>query len=253
MHEDYRATNHVRKNRLKRLRNLAISSCQVSYRRASRSRDLTVVADRVIEVDDAFLLSNGSVGPPVDSVRAPQSIAYIGDFTLQRGACELVRLAKELPDFSFVVVGRIALQNQELQQLSDLPNLKLLGPLSLEESLAATSECAFGLSMLQDYEAYARVIPTKLFDYCRAGMIPIVTPLPEQARFVRENGIGFVFSSFELSEGSFSELRRFLVGLSDAEAESKRKRMLSIYDKRQFQIMEQWSQIRLEIEERLTV
>lgn len=166
-----------------------------------------VVAAEIIELTGALLVDNGNDAEAFASFGSTKRVAYIGDVTPERGAAQILDLARVLTDFEFEIVGRLSVDNDLATALLSQPNLRLHGELPFDEALFAAADCGIGLSLLQDLEPYREAVPTKLLDYGLLGMFMVVTPLPGQARFVSGGALGHVMSGFDPAPSDITAIR----------------------------------------------
>jgi glycosyltransferase involved in cell wall biosynthesis len=115
----------------------------------------------------------------------PPTAIYVGDVTEARGALVMAELARRLPGIRFLVVGRVSDDLAERMVATAGPeDLELLGRLPHEEAWALARGAAAGLSLLEPLPAYQDAVATKLWEYCSAGIPPVVSSLRGQSDFV---------------------------------------------------------------------
>ena len=207
VHEDYQRTAAIRPGRIPWLTRRLVDCCSLAYRHAQSRGDVVVVAAEIIGLTDALLVDNGNDAEGIAGVGSAKRIAYIGDVTPERGAVQMLDLARLLTDFEFEIVGRVSVDNALATALLSQPNLRLHGELPFDEALLATADCGIGLSLLQDLEPYREALPTKLLDYGFLGMFMVVTPLPGQARFVNDGALGHVMRGFDVAQADVAAVR----------------------------------------------
>jgi hypothetical protein len=85
-----------------------------------------------------------------------------------------------------VVIGRVS--DELRKRMADLAGtgagLEITGRLSHEVAWSRARGSIAGLSWLNPYPAYQQAVATKLWEYCAAGIPPVVSDLPGQRRFV---------------------------------------------------------------------
>lgn len=115
----------------------------------------------------------------------PPTVIYIGDVTAARGALAMAELARRLPGIRFLVIGRVSEELAErMIGIAGTGNLDLPGLLPHEEAWTLARGATAGLSLLEPLPAYRDAVATKLWEYCSAGIPPVVTSLRGQKRFV---------------------------------------------------------------------
>lgn len=106
------------------------------------------------------------------------------------------RLAELAPDVELLVISRFpsdAARSRFLDQLArdgQPANLTLLDPMAAHRIPALLAGCGIGLSLLQDVGQSPLAVPTKLYEYVRAGLAIVASDLPATRRFVNESGAG---------------------------------------------------------------
>ena len=115
----------------------------------------------------------------------PPTAVYVGDVTEARGALVMAELAGRLPGIRFVVVGRVSEDLAGRMVATAGPgNLELPGRLPHGEAWALARGATAGLSLLEPLPAYQAAVATKLWEYCSAGIPPVVSSLPGQSSLV---------------------------------------------------------------------
>lgn len=115
----------------------------------------------------------------------PPTAIYIGDVTEARGALAMAELAHRLPDIRVLVIGKVSTELAEkMSAIAGSGNLELPGRLPHEEAWARARGATAGLSLLEPLPAYNDAVATKLWEYCSAGIPPVVTSLRGQKGFV---------------------------------------------------------------------
>ena len=128
---------------------------------------------------------------------APTAI-YIGDVTEARGALAMAELANRLPDVRFLVIGRASEELAEkMINTAGTGNLEMTGRLPHEEAWTLAQGATAGLSLLEPLPAYQDAVATKLWEYCSAGIPPVVTSLRGQKGFVAKIDPGLAVDDLE--------------------------------------------------------
>jgi hypothetical protein len=153
----------------------------LAHRTIVAAPELARPGDHVVpNVPDPAEFEVGSV-----SKSSPQVI-YIGDVTEPRGALDLARLAAMAPEVRVLVIGKVSESLRRRMTSLAGPNaaLEVIGRLPHEEAWARAAGSVAGLSWLHPVPAYREAVATKLWEYCAAGIPPLVSDLPGQRSFV---------------------------------------------------------------------
>lgn len=115
-----------------------------------------------------------------------QTVVYIGDVTVARGALEIASLAHRMPELSFLVIGRCDadLAGEMRSTAGPEANLDLVGQKPHKEAWEMARGSIAGLSLLHPVPAYRDAVATKLWEYCAAAIPPVVSDLRGQKLFV---------------------------------------------------------------------
>lgn len=128
---------------------------------------------------------------PVDGVLR---VVYLGSVTLERGAAEMVEVARGLPPgLRLEVVGPAHGPAQAL--LDGAREEGLLdwhGFLPSDRAVARLDGALAGLCLLHDKPNFRPSMATKVVEYLGRGIPAVVTPLPLQADLVGRSGAGVV-------------------------------------------------------------
>jgi glycosyltransferase involved in cell wall biosynthesis len=170
----------------------------------ARRCDLTIVADDhvpplragnrlvVHNEPDRRLLSPAK--GPGDHPRA----VYVGDVRRTRGLTAMLEALEGAPGWKLDVIGPVADADKPwlAQRLADSPELASrvhwYGRLTPRRSWEVADGAWAGLCLLEPTSAFVDALPSKLYEYLAAGIVPIVTDLPRQRRLVREADSGVV-------------------------------------------------------------
>lgn len=120
----------------------------------------------------------------------------------------LIALAARLAphDIDMVVIGY---GRKESLLRGELPgNLRFLGRLAFERTVAEVARCHVGLCLRLQDEISRDAFPIKVWEYLGLGMPSIVTPPCEAGRFVEEHGCGY-----QLPAGDIEALLRTIFAL----------------------------------------
>lgn len=170
----------------------------------ARGCDITVVADdhvpplraahRLVvrnEPDPSFLPSR--VAPS----QHPRAV-YVGDVRRTRGLAAMLEALEGAPSWLLDVVGPVARADQEwlASRLEASPDLaarvRWHGRLTPRRSWEVAAGAWAGLCLLEPTPAFVDAVPSKLYEYLVAGIVPVVSDLPRQSQLVREAGSGIV-------------------------------------------------------------
>lgn len=165
--------------------------------------DLTLVADEHVPPGSArcrLVVRNEAdqelIGPSQPWDEKPRA-AYVGDVRASRGLFAMLDALRAAPEWTLDVVGPVAAADQPAldRLLEDEPQLAArvtwLGRLPPAQAWAVAHGAWVGFALLEDTPAFRDALPSKLYEYIAAGLVPVVTPLPRQRRLVEESG-GFV-------------------------------------------------------------
>lgn len=97
---------------------------------------------------------------------------------------EMIRQAAILkPEWSFALLGRVAVEAGDLNYLKDVKNIHLLGQKKFDDLPAYCASFDVGLIPMKMNELTACVNPLKLREYLAAGLPVVSAPLPEVLPF----------------------------------------------------------------------
>lgn len=174
---------------------------------AARGCDLTVVADDHVPPLRAKhrLVVRNEPDPrllPPDVVPSEQPRAvYVGDVRRSRGLAAMLEALDGAPKWSLDVVGPVAGADQTwlAQRLASSPSLSARvrwhGRLTPRRAWEVASGSWVGLCLLEPTAAFVDAVPSKLYEYLSAGIVPVVSDLPRQRQLVREAGSGVVVAN----------------------------------------------------------
>jgi len=139
-------------------------------------------------IDDAFLNLPPSVLP---ANRAVRKIVYAGNMGEGQGLHKIIpQAAQQLGEaYSFIVIGDGGAKGKLEQELKSrqLNNVQLLPPMKREELLQIYADADFLFLHLNDYDAFKKVLPSKIFEL-GAYDKPIIAGVGGfAADFIREN------------------------------------------------------------------
>ncbi|WP_136052063.1 glycosyltransferase [Microbacterium sp. K36] len=214
VHEHY-GTYYASRLRLSgRLRDLTARLIDAVQRRWVRANGgVDAVADEIaapyreagipVSVSPNYPLTRGSTNIPVPALsqRSTRAI-HIGTLSAPYGMERLVKLAAALrgePDgFGVDVVGRFPnaqsrIDFEEVVRRHGSPdNLRVIPVVPAHEIPSLLTQYRVGLSTIEAGGQNDIAIPTKLYEYVRAGLAVVGTDRGAQRRFLHEHGVGFV-------------------------------------------------------------
>jgi glycosyltransferase involved in cell wall biosynthesis len=188
IHEDYSRTAHGRTWIPGWLKPVIAALARVNDWLARRSAHVVVVAAPELSDADSVLVMNtprpGDFTMPDETIDPP-TVVYVGDVTEARGAFSMAELARRMPHVRFLVIGKTSEDlAQQMVQIAGDGQLDLVGRLPHTQAWEAVRGAVAGLSLLTPAPAYQEAVATKLWEYCAAGIPPIVSDLPGQRAFV---------------------------------------------------------------------
>jgi glycosyltransferase involved in cell wall biosynthesis len=131
---------------------------------------------------------------------------YLGRATKARGLDVLIPALQRLPKLHFALLSSAARDYlAELRKLAETAGvakrLHIFPYVPDTEVASAVADATFGISPLTRYGNSDLAVPTKVLEFIHAGLPMVVSDATFQADFVREHGLGEVFSSQD--PGSF--------------------------------------------------
>lgn len=170
----------------------------------ARRCDLTVVADDHVPPLQARhrLVVRNQPDPrlmPTDVVPSehPRAV-YVGDVRRTRGLAAMLETMELASGWTLDVVGPVASADQTwlAQRLASSPDLaarvRWHGRLTPRRSWEVASGAWAGFCLLEATPAFLDAVPSKLYEYLAAGIVPVVSDLPRQRQLVAEAGSGVV-------------------------------------------------------------
>lgn len=172
-------------------------------------RPLTLVADDQLPPHRArhrLVLRNlpdpTLVPPPREPDENPRAV-YVGDVRSSRGLFAMLDAIKAAPGWCLDVVGPLAEDDADRLEarlsgdsaLTD--RVRWHGRLPPAQAWRVASGAWVGMCLLAPTPAFLEALPSKLYEYVFAGIIPVVSDLPRQRQFVAEAGAGYVVRDAE--------------------------------------------------------
>ncbi len=116
-------------------------------------------------IDDMFLENKANENVVANR---PKKILYAGNLGEGQGLDKIVPdAAKKLgDDYEFIIVGDGGIKNRLIEKVQayNLKNVKFLPPVKRDELLKMYEECDFTFVHLNDYDAFKKVLPSKIFE-----------------------------------------------------------------------------------------
>jgi len=121
-------------------------------------------------IDDEFLNVNATMGKRNDT-SSIKTVLYAGNIGEGQGLHILVpALAKRLEgEVQFRIIGDGGRRDTLQKQLKKVPNVKLLPPISRNELIQEYLQADVLFLHLNDYPAFKKVLPSKIFEYSALG------------------------------------------------------------------------------------
>jgi glycosyltransferase involved in cell wall biosynthesis len=121
-------------------------------------------------IDDEFI--EATERPPRERVDSATEVLYAGNVGEGQGLHLIIpSLAKRIPSFRFRIIGdggRMATLREEVER-QNLRNVILQPPVKRSELVAASLDADVLFLHLNDYPAFQKVLPSKLFEYGALG------------------------------------------------------------------------------------
>lgn len=139
-------------------------------------------------IDDAFLTESFQKEDVTDG---PATILYAGNIGAGQGLDKIVPEAAELlgRDFRFHIIGDGGNRGKLEHEISSLglTNVQLLAPVGRAELMEHYRQADYLFLHLNDFEAFKKVLPSKIFEYAATGK-PLLAGVGGYARrFIQEN------------------------------------------------------------------
>lgn len=203
VHEDYGRLLHDRGWATGLTATVAQVLVRLAERVAARAA-LTLVADEHVPPARArhrLVVRNEpdpSLLPPVTEPAAEPRAVYVGDVRASRGLVAMLDAIAAAPHWRLDVVGPVAAGDQTAldARLAADPDLSSRvvwhGRLQPCTAWEVARGAWAGLCLLEDTPAFRDAVPSKLYEYLAAGLVPIATDLPRQRELLEEAGAGLV-------------------------------------------------------------
>jgi glycosyltransferase involved in cell wall biosynthesis len=156
------------------------SAKRLAEKKSRKGKDITVVGHGVNHKHFAQALSLSTRDWPADikGIKHP-IIGFYGEINDWLDLEMLAEAARIRPEWSFVLLGRIAVEVGNIRFLSELPNVHYVGQKSFWELPAFCAAFDVALIPMKLNELTLNVNPLKLREYLAAGLPVVSAPLPE--------------------------------------------------------------------------
>lgn len=160
------------------------SAKRLAEKKSRNGKKVTVVSHGVDHKNFAQALSFSNRDWPADikGIKHP-IIGFYGEINDWLDLEMLVDAARMRPEWSFALLGRIAVEVGNIRFLTDLPNLHHLGQKKFSELPAYCAAFDVALIPMKMNELTLNVNPLKLREYLAAGVPVVSSPLPEVLRY----------------------------------------------------------------------
>ncbi len=114
-------------------------------------------------IDPVFLDAVKTTKLQTSKVR---TIVYAGNIGEGQGLHRVIpEAAKELgPDFKFRIIGDGGAKEKLIRAVNGMPNVELVAPVNREELIEEYNQADFLFMHLNDYDAFKKVLPSKVFE-----------------------------------------------------------------------------------------
>src|SRR5690606_35686475 len=119
-------------------------------------------------IDDVFINANNAELTQTTVPKSVQTIVYAGNLGEGQGLHKIVpQAAKELSDsYKFVIIGDGGAKQKLVDEIArvGVTNVELRSPVKRSELIAIYKEADFLFAHLNNYKAFEKVLPSKLFE-----------------------------------------------------------------------------------------
>jgi len=138
-------------------------------------------------IDDEFIAAAAAPIPPRHERPSPATILYAGNIGEGQGLHAIVpALARALRGRArFVIVGDGGRRDALLAAVAGIDNVEILPPVKRDALIAAYREADVLFLHLNDYDAFRKVLPSKLFEYAAMGKPILAGVAGQAAEFIR--------------------------------------------------------------------
>lgn len=138
-------------------------------------------------IDDTFLQQ--AICPVISRKNRLPTVLYAGNIGEGQGLHHIIpNLAKRLEGKAFIkVIGAGGRLCQLKRAVSDIDNVEICAPIAREELLQEYSNADILFLHLNDYPAFEKVLPSKIFEYAATGKPILAGVSGYSAQFLKEN------------------------------------------------------------------
>lgn len=156
------------------------SARHLAEKKALPGMPIPVVAHGVDHAHFSRALTMGATDWPEDISRLPRPvIGFYGELNHWLDLPMLARAARLRPNWSWALIGRIAVEAGDVSYLTGLPNVHHLGHKTFTELPAYCAAFDAALIPMKVNDLTRSVNPLKLREYLSAGVPVVSAPLPE--------------------------------------------------------------------------
>ena len=202
-------------NAIDRMESSLIDKCDVVIASAKRlaekksrnGKHIKMVGHGVDQKHFVRALSLSSRDRPADikDIKHPV-IGFYGEINHWLDLEMVAEAARMRPGWSFVLLGRIAVEVGDIRFLTDLPNVHWLGQKRFEDLPAYCAAFEVALIPMKMNELTLNVNPLKLREYLAAGVPVVSAPLPEALAY--QDVVKFATTAPELIKAAEQWLKR---------------------------------------------
>jgi len=183
------------------------SAKRLAEKKSRNGRNITVVRHGVDHKNFAQALSFSNRDWPADikEIKHP-IIGFYGEINDWLDLNMLAEAARMRPEWSFVLLGRIAVEVGDITFLTELANVHHLGQKRFEELPAYCAAFDVALIPMKMNELTLNVNPLKLREYLAAGVPVVSAPLPEVLAY--QDMVKFATTADELIKAAEEWLKK---------------------------------------------
>ena len=119
------------------------------------------------------------------------TVCFHGTLGYFQDAPLLLEVARQLIEHNIEVLVIGHGRDEGLVSRANLPNLRFLGRLSFEETIAQVERCHVGLCLRKEEDISRDAFPVKVWEYLGLGIPSIVTPICEAGHFLESHSCGY--------------------------------------------------------------
>lgn len=158
-------------------------------------------------IDDEFMVTK----PTIVQNNSPKTILYAGNLGEGQGLHTIVPKAAEIlgKEYRFRVIGDGGMKQKLLDEISNrqLKNVEILNPVSRKDLISHYELADFLFVHLNDYPAFEKVLPSKIFEYGAYDKPMIAGVGGYAATFIKENLENYILFAPGDVEGMTNQLR----------------------------------------------